>query len=406
MLLLIFQLCIFLFPLSKGSKEFLTFLNGSQRSSEVCCNDDNILSCTKVKLDPAKLSSKKITLKGIQLQFSNEVEPNGYDYKNSQGDEAVLSFNKETGNMFGSLKTHDGRSFAIEKCHHGHVWKEFNISSFKDDIDVETEDRKAILSSREIPTDRQTIVTYSVIFYYTAEFAAATADIEGYIDQVIDETNEGYINSKIPIRVAKFCSERATLNDQDVWEANLGPFSRMKSSISALTNTADAAALLVLNNKWCGYANFFNRRYALQVVQKSCALGYYTFGHELGHNFGADHDPRVVPRPRVSYGRGHLILPSGSRYRTVMAYGTDGHWTRVNYWSNPDVIFPATNTPTGVRGVSNNARVLTENRFTLAAYGDESGSCGCKSFTQTGEWKPIIDCRENLKLALTPQMPG
>ena len=59
-----------------------------------------------------------------------------------------------------------------------------------------------------------------------------------------------------------------------------------------------------------------------------------------------------------------------------MAYGTTGHWTRVNYYSSPDIIFPATGTPTGVAGVSNNARVITENRFKIAALGDESGSCG------------------------------
>ena len=27
------------------------------------------------------------------------------------------------------------------------------------------------------------------------------------------------------------------------------------------------------------------------ITRKDCALGYYTFGHELGHNFGCTHNP-------------------------------------------------------------------------------------------------------------------
>ena len=58
-----------------------------------------------------------------------------------------------------------------------------------------------------------------------------------------------------------------------------------------------------------------------------------------------------------------------------MGYNADGHGHRVNYYSNPDVILPDTGTPTGVAGTSNNAAVLTRNRFMMAALGDESASC-------------------------------
>ena len=59
-----------------------------------------------------------------------------------------------------------------------------------------------------------------------------------------------------------------------------------------------------------------------------------------------------------------------------MAYGTEGHPYRRNYWSNPRMILPESGTPLGVEGVSDNAAVLTNNRFTYAATGDESGQCG------------------------------
>ena len=41
------------------------------------------------------------------------------------------------------------------------------------------------------------------MFYYTPDFAAITTDIAGFIDQVLDETNQGYENSGIPVRVTR-----------------------------------------------------------------------------------------------------------------------------------------------------------------------------------------------------------
>ena len=60
----------------------------------------------------------------------------------------------------------------------------------------------------------------------------------------------------------------------------------------------------------------------------------------------------------------------------MLAYYGEGHSLRVNYYSNPSVNHPLTNTPTGVDGLSNNAAVFTENRFAFASIGDESGTCG------------------------------
>jgi len=386
----ILLICLLPIQILLGSNEFLSFPNESQRSSEICCNDDNLLSCTEVQLNPANLSKKKITLKGIKMTFQNFIEPNGYDYKNSQGDEAILSFHKETGNMFGSLTTHDGRSFAIEKCHHGHVWKEFDVSSFKEDIslDLNGASTRTISDSSAAMSDNDTMVTYSVMFYYTPEVAEATADIEGFIDQVIDETNEGYINSKMPIRVKKFCTELATINDTVFYNpSSLQPFGEMKGTLPALLQTADLATLLVKKAGYCGFANYFNAQYGVSVVKKSCALGYYSFGHEAGHNLGADHNPRVAMKPIKGDGHGHLITPRGltrrSGYRTIMSYNAWGHRTRVNYWSSPNIIYPVTGTPTGVAGISDNARVITQNRFAVAKYGDESGSCHTDKATTT-----------------------
>ena len=123
----------------------------------------------------------------------------------------------------------------------------------------------------------------------------------------------------------------------------------------------------------------------ISIATKSCALGYFSFGHELGHNFGCHHNPEVASNSYFSYGHGHHIEQGSSftGYRTILAYYASGHSTRVNYYSNPSVDYPVTKTPTGVTDLSNNARVITENRFSFASLGDESSVCSDGGSTTT-----------------------
>ena len=113
--------------------------------------------------------------------------------------------------------------------------------------------------------------------------------------EVIAETNQGYINSEIPVRVEKFCIEPASINDKADAGDLLSAFKNMKGTTAALRNSADAAALLCLETDSCGIAYFgpwaYNNGNTVSLAKKSCAVGYYSFGHEIGHNMGATHDP-------------------------------------------------------------------------------------------------------------------
>jgi len=110
-------------------------------------------------------------------------------------------------------------------------------------------------------------------------------------------------------------------------------------------------------------------------VQKKCGVGYFSFGHEIGHNYGCAHNPEQSHNSRYPYGHGHLIEQgiASTGYRTVLAYTASGHHTRVNYYSNPEILYSVTDTPTGLEGLSNNARLIQENRFGMQEVGDESG---------------------------------
>ena len=276
-----FSLPIFLILLSStvGNKSLVTIKNRSSRSVEATCNDNNLKACLDADVDPSlPLNKEDISINGIDLQFQSTVEPNGFVYKNKHGDEAIITVNPRTGNMFGSLKTHDERSYAIEKGLRGYVWKDFDTRSFMLEIPVKTNKTKDLSKKKLLEKgakDTTTVVTYSAMIYYTPDFASVTPDIEGFVDQVLAEVNQGYINSLIPVRITKLCIEQATINDNDIQD--LGTFRRMKGTDSALRNTADSAFLLTVRLPgYCGvaYLSTFDKYVDYLVVQ---SLWLFTF---------------------------------------------------------------------------------------------------------------------------------
>ena len=100
---------------------------------EKCCNENNLFTCESVNVDPEMLGQDDLTILGIRFTFSNRIEPHGFVYKTEAGDEAVITNREASGNMFGSVKTTDGKSFAIERCHGGHVVKEYDVASLGED---------------------------------------------------------------------------------------------------------------------------------------------------------------------------------------------------------------------------------------------------------------------------------
>ena len=57
--------------------------------------------------------------------------------------------------------------------------------------------------------DLTTVVEYSVMIYYTQAFEDFYPDVLSAIDTIIADTNQGYNNSKIPLKVNLQCYEKA-----------------------------------------------------------------------------------------------------------------------------------------------------------------------------------------------------
>lgn len=216
-----------------------------------------------------------------------------------------------------------------------------------------------------------------VLVVYTAAAKSAAGDISSLIQLAIDETNKSYTNSSVSITLAKAAvgsvsySESGRSYSQHV-SALKGTTDGMMDIVHSWRNTyaADVVVLVVNDSEACGVAAAIKATAssAFAVVHYSCATGYYSFGHEVGHLQGARHD-RYVDSSTTPYAYGHGYVDPYDKWRTVMGYGNAcGGCKRIQYWSNPYVKHPSTGQAMGTTTYENNARVLNETRSTVAAF--------------------------------------
>ena len=78
--------------------------------------------------------------------------------------------------------------------------------------------------------------------------------------QVIAETNQGYINSGVPIRAKLHCAMESDIADGQAADVTLQKFKKSQSSFNLVRRSADATILLVKSFSSAGVCgvNYFN----------------------------------------------------------------------------------------------------------------------------------------------------
>jgi len=294
--------------------------------------------------------------------------------------------------VVGHIMTQRGKSYEIRSVGEGvHVLQEIDQSKFPNEGQPLKSTRKLGLKAGEDtscgsdpPSDIDALVLYTA----AARTGAGSTDaMEATVYLALAETNQSYINSAISQRLRLVHTEEVTYTESGDLYTDLP---RLQTSgdgfldnAQSLRDTygADVVVLIVENaGGLCGLGYMMEtvstafESSAYAVVGRSCATGYYSFGHEIGHNMGADHDcPNATSTGPYAYNRGYTNTSPTSPatpWRTIMSYQTSPASTRIPYWSNPGVNYPPGDPMGSSTGScqTDNHQVLNNTALTVANF--------------------------------------
>lgn len=233
----------------------------------------------------------------------------------------------------------------------------------------------------DTPTDDGSTIDVMVAYTTAAKNAVGgTTAMQSLIELGIVETNTAYGNSDVLQRLNLVHTEEVAYTETGNIETDLNCITDTTDSCLDDIHTlrdeyhADLVSFWVANaGNYCGVAWLLDYDWLDQlgfsVVDKDCATGYYSFGHELGHNMGLAHDVYVDSNPLFAYGHGYTY-PAG-KWRTIMAYNNacaaqGVNCTRINYFSSPYKQYKGVTVGNPTK--ADNHRVLNETAYTIANY--------------------------------------
>ncbi|MCO7223395.1 M12 family metallo-peptidase [Pleionea sp. CnH1-48] len=320
-----------------------------------------------------------------RLDLIDEQRKTLVAYSKDEVESISLAINGK--HLVGNIRSKQGL-YQLKTLEDGKVWIfKVDDSSLRDHADEYIEEAiKPYENAAENELDPQNPVDrkntdsgdeYTVIVAYTAGFSNVAGNIQAYMDLLETETNDSYANSQVNTRVNIVHHYQTGYADSGDFYTDRTYFRNQSNThaqeLNNLRDTHNADLMIVLTGNgysFCGIANEIgaNADGAFGFARESCATGYYSFGHEIGHLFGARHirhtDPSTTP---FAYGHGYCNVTANT-WRTVMAYGcpsgTGG--PRIQQWSNPNV--QVNNQVTGTAAHEDNARVLNTRAHEVANF--------------------------------------
>lgn len=212
----------------------------------------------------------------------------------------------------------------------------------------------------------------TVQVFYTASAQAAAGDMDALSALAITESNDAFRASGVhalfqrvgPVQLLSYNESGKSFEQMD-----LDFMGNATAQAARNASHADVTVLIVNNDAYCGRANSIGggEATASVVVHFSCATGYYSFAHEIGHLAGARHNPQMDDTA-TPYAFGHgLIYTAGSpHWRTIMAYNDGCGCPRLQLWSTPSVSHNGQ--AIGTAAGNDNARVWNTRASVMAAW--------------------------------------
>jgi len=213
---------------------------------------------------------------------------------------------------------------------------------------------------------------------------ATTTAMEARINLAVQETNAAYTLSGVNTKLLLVHSYRHPTYSESSFSGSLND---LRNGVLSGTEDkreeygADFVALIIHDSQYCGIA-YLGPRVDLMysVTAWNCATGYFSFGHEIGHNMGLNHDKgtsNACNNPAYNYG----YRDPDARFRSILAYSCrsgqcdnnagNGSCTRVQRFSNPNSGYNGS--PIGT-ATSDNARQINDVRVQVAKYFPHGGT--------------------------------
>ena len=267
-----------------------------------------------------------------------------------------------------------------------HAIHEVDPSAFPPEaepIPVELPEGEAADAVPAAVADDGSVIDVMVVYTPSARGAVGgTTAMINMINLAVSETNQSYNNSGITQRLNLVHAAEVSYTSSGDFGTDLGRLQNDNDGYMDNVHTlrdsyhADEVVLIINNTQYCGIAYLMTtvstafEENAFAVVHWDCATGYYSFGHEMGHNMGAHHDVYVATQGSGAYWYSHGYVNTIARWRTVMAYNAacsdlGFNCTRIPYWSNPSVTYGGA--PTGTSNEDNH-RTLNNTAWTVANF--------------------------------------
>jgi hypothetical protein len=298
---------------------------------------------------------------------------NGQDYS-----EAVLAVTGD--NVAGNIRTPSGEIFQIRQVSGPiHQVRQVDGSQYPQELPPQPwppEGRNlagaesTAASQARTGTDDGSVLDVMVLYTPSVRQAVGgTANTLNLIHLAVAETNQGYANSQVIQRLrlvhtyeVDYIEETGSAGFYAALSHVTGTSDKKMDEIHALRDQygADLVSLWINNGVYCGLGYLMTSTagdfsdHAFTICDYTCATGYYSFAHEMGHNQGCHHNREVNDGSGVySYSHGYQQTGANPPFRTIMAYNCSSGCTRLNYWSNPEV--SVAGFPTGIVSTAPNS---------------------------------------------------
>lgn len=203
-----------------------------------------------------------------------------------------------------------------------------------------------------------------VLVVHTQEAAHALPAVSSLADLAFVETQKTFQKSTIPttLRLRGPIQQVAVPEDPTSFTTTLA---RLVASPEVATlrdaRAADVVMMVVSGKTDAGLAEkiLATPATAFAIVSMHWMTDpEFNFGHEIGHLFGARHDPATDSDP-TPFPDGHGYVDALGEWRTIMAYDTCA-CPRIGYWASPNIAYTHNGhaRPTGNVSPSHDARVI------------------------------------------------